>query len=113
MSHEQPENEKATSQTTDKKTVEQQLEEEMKQWQTKIDEVKVQMHLGAMEAREKAQPYVDQLDQELAKAKKDWQEFGRASEGAWQELSKGLKLSFKAIQQAADKAEEHFKPEGD
>ena len=94
----------------EKKTVEQQLKEEMKKWQTEIDEVKVQAHLGAMDVRDKAQPYLDELDQELAKAKKELDAFGNASEGAWQELSKGLKLSFKALQQSSAKAKEHFEP---
>ena len=98
------------SEETDKKTVEQQLEEEMTIWRGELDELKVQAHLGTMEAKDKMQPYIDQLDEKLAKAKKDWQDFGEASEGAWQELSKGLKLSFKAIQQSAEKAKEHFKP---
>ena len=101
------------SEENDKKTVEQQLEEEMKKLQTKADEVKVQAHLAAMDAKDKAQPYMDQLDQELDKAKKDWAEFTQASEGAWQELDKGLRLSFKAIKKSAEKAKEHFKQEED
>ena len=98
------------SEETDKKTVEQQLEEEMTKWRGELEQLKVQAHLGTMEAKDKMQPYIDQLDEELAKAKSDWQDFGEASEGAWQELGKGLKLSFKAIQQSAEKAKEHFKP---
>lgn len=98
------------SKENDKKTVEQQLEEEMKKLQTKADEVKVQAHLAAMDAKDKAQPYMDQLDQELDKAKEDWAELGQATEGAWDELSKGLRLSFKAIRKSADKAKEHFEP---
>ena len=101
------------SEENDKKTVEQQLEEEMKKLQTKADEVKVQAHLAAMDAKDKAQPYMDQLEQELDKAKKDWAEFAQASEGAWQELDKGLRLSFKAIKKSAEKAKEHFKQEED
>ena len=65
--NEQPENENAPSQTPEKKTIEQQLEEEMKKWQTKIDEVKVQLNLAAMDAKDKAQPHIDQLEQEMAK----------------------------------------------
>jgi len=94
----------------DKKTVEQQLEEEMKKWKAEVDAVKVQAHLGAMDVRDKAQPYLDELDQKLTKAKKELDAFGSASEGAWQELSKGLKLSFKALQQSSTKAKEHFEP---
>lgn len=98
------------SEETDKKTVEQQCKEQMKKWRTELDELKLKMHLGTMDAQDKMQPYIDQLDEEFSKAKKDWQEFGEASEGAWQELGKGLKLSFAAIQQSAEKAKEHFKP---
>ena len=98
------------SEETDKKTVEQQLEEQIKKWRGELDELKLQAHLGTMDAQEKMQPYIAQLDEELTKAKKDWREFGEASEGAWQELGKGLKLSFAAIKQSAEKAKEHFEP---
>ena len=101
------------SEENDKKTVEQQLEEEIKKLQTKADEVKVQAHLAGMDAKDKAQPYIDKLEQDLAKAKKEWNELGEASEGAWDELSKGLRLSFKAMKKSAEKAKEHFKQEED
>lgn len=98
---------------TEKKTLEQQLEDEMKKWRGELDELKVQVHLGTMDAQDKMQPCIDQLEEELAKAKKDWQEFGEASEGAWQELGKGLKLSLAAVKQSAEKAKAHFEPKKD
>ena len=80
----------------DKETAQSELEKEMAKWRTKMDEAKVQLHLGAKEAQDKIQPYVDQLEQELAEADKKWKEFDAATESAWQDIRNGLKLSFKA-----------------
>jgi hypothetical protein len=93
----------------DKQSAQSQLEKEMAKWRTKMDEAKVQLHLGAKEAQDKIQPYVDQLEQELAEADKKWKEFETATESAWQDIRNGLKLSFKAMQQSFEKAEQQFK----
>jgi len=66
----------------DKQTVQSELEKEMAKWRTKMDEAKVQLHLGAKEAQDKIQPYVDQLEQELAEANKKWKELETATESA-------------------------------
>ena len=52
-----------------------QLEQELAKWQTKIDEARVQLNLGGKEAEEKIQPYLDQLENEMSKAKGKWDEF--------------------------------------
>ena len=43
------------------KTLKAELEEELAKWQTKYDEAKVQLHLGAKDAQDKLQPHVDKL----------------------------------------------------
>jgi NAD-specific glutamate dehydrogenase len=91
-----------------KQTLKEQLDEELGKWQTKIDEAKVQMHLGAKEAEDKIQPYVDQLEQELSRAKAQWNKFESSSESAWNEIERGVNISVKAMKQAFEKAEQHF-----
>lgn len=99
---------KQTDQQPEKKTVTEQLKQEMAKWQTKIDEAKVQMHLAKKEAQEKVQPHLDQLDSELKRASEKLKQLQSTSEDAWQEIHQGLKVSFKAMQQSFEKAKQHF-----
>ncbi len=84
------------------------LETEIAEWQTKIDAAKLQMHLGARDARDKLQPQLQRLEDELSQAKAEWNELQKASEGAWDDVHHGLKLSLKAMQRSFDKARQHF-----
>ena len=93
---------------TNKQTVKEQLKQDIEKWQVKMDEVKLQMHLGAKEKQDKLQPHVDQLDHELRKAKAKLEEFGENSEGAWGEVQEGLESSFDVMKMAFESAQEHF-----
>jgi hypothetical protein len=97
-----------TDQQLEKKTVTEQLKQEMAKWQTKIDEAKVQMHLAKKEAHAKVQPHLDQLDSELKQAREKLKQLQGTSEDAWQEIHQGLKVSFKAMQQSFENAKKHF-----
>jgi predicted nucleic acid-binding Zn-ribbon protein len=92
----------------EKKTVKDHLEDEMVKWQTQIDEARLQLHLGAMETKEKLQPHIDELEKKLDDAKKQMEEFDDASEKAWKDIKRGLDSSFKAMQRSFDKAKKHF-----
>lgn len=84
------------------------LETEFAEWQTKIDAAKLQMHLGARDARDNLQPQLQQLENELSQAKAEWNKLQEASESAWDDVHHGLKLSLKAMQRSFDKASRHF-----
>lgn len=101
------------AQQADKKSVADELGEEMARWQTKIDEARVQMNLAAKDARDKLQPYVNSLERELDQADAKWQRFRDSSEGAWQQIHHGLQASFKVMQQAVEKAQQHYADDGD
>jgi hypothetical protein len=88
-----------------------QLKEEMAKWQTKIDEAKLQLHLGAREAQDKIEPHVEKLERELNRAKDKWQQIEGDTERAWQDIDQGLKASFSVMEEAFDKAQRHFKKE--
>ncbi len=90
------------------KTVKEQLRAELANLQAIVDEVKLQMHLGAKEAQEKIQPYLNELEQELSQAKKNWEKFENSSENAWEEIQSGLSKSMKSMQQSFEKAKKHF-----
>jgi len=94
------------------KTVKEQLQAELENLQSIVDEVKLQMHLGAKEVQDKIQPHLDELEQELRQAKEKWNQFENSSESAWEDIQNGLRLSLKSMQQAFEKAKKHF-PEQD
>ena len=98
-------------QATEQKTVLVQFHGELQSWQTKIDEAKLQMHLGTKEVEQKIQPYVEQLEQDLTQAKEDWEQLADASEGAWKDIQSGVSNSIKSMQMAFENAKKHFPDE--
>lgn len=89
-------------------TTKEQLKAELAKWQTKIDETKLQMHLGAKDAQNQLEPYVEQLEKELAQAKKELADLENKSGAALEDLKQGFKLSTKSMQKAFEKAQKHF-----
>jgi len=90
------------------KSIKEQLQAELANLQSIVDEVKLQMHLGAKEAQDKMQPHLDELELELMQAKEKWDQFESSSESAWEDIQAGLRKSLKAMQQAFEKAQKHF-----
>lgn len=84
------------------------LEQELAKWQTKIDEARVQLNLGGKEAEEKIQPYLNQLENEMLKAKDKWAELEDASEHSWADIKVGLDSSVDAMKEAFSNAKKHF-----
>ncbi|MBL8498024.1 hypothetical protein ABF87_12370 [Nitrosomonas sp. JL21] len=93
------------------KSVKEQLETELANLQSLVDEAKLQMHLGAKEAQDKIKPYLEELEEELAHAKEKWDQFENNSENAWEDIRDGLNKSMKSMQQAFEKAKKHFPSE--
>jgi len=81
---------------------------EIDRWQTKLDEAKLQLHLGAKEAQDKIDPHIKGLEQQLEEAKKKWKQFDQAADKAWDDIEEGFKSSFTAMQEAFNKAKKHF-----
>lgn len=96
------------SEQPDKQTIKEQLGKELDKWQTKMDEAKVQMHLGVKEVQDKIKPYVEKLDQELYEAKGKLDELGKSSEDAWVEVKEGVEGSIDIMKMAFESAQEHF-----
>jgi hypothetical protein len=94
------------------KTVKEKLQVELANLQSIVDEVKLQMHLGAKEAQEKIRPHLEELEQELSQAKEKWGQLESSSESAWEDIQTGLRKSVKSMQQAFERAKKHF-PEQD
>lgn len=84
------------------------LEQELAKWQTKIDEARVQLNLGGKEAEEKIQPYLDQLEDEMLKARDKWAELDQASENSWADIKRGLDSSVGTMKEAFSNARKHF-----
>lgn len=93
------------------KSVKEQLQTELSNLESLVDEVKLQMHLGAKEAQDKIKPYLAELEEELSQAKEKWDQFENSSENAWEDIRDGLSKSVQSMQQAFEKAKKHFPPE--
>ena len=89
------------------------LESEIDQWQARVDAAKLQMHLGAKEAREKLRPHVERLEQDLGRVKASWAQLEKSSENAWNDTQHGLKISLLALRRSYDKAKQHFEDPDD
>lgn len=103
--------EKVTEQPADNDADRKKLQDQLDSWQTKIDEAKLQMHLGAKEVEEKLQPHVEQLEDEFAKAKDQWAKLDNASDNAWNDIQSGFSKSVESMKAAFDKAKSHFPDE--
>jgi hypothetical protein len=97
--------------TMSEKSVKEQLQTELANLQPLVDEVKLQMQLGAKEAQDKIKPYLEELEEELTQAKEKWDQFEDSSENAWEDIREGLSKSLKSMQQAFEKAKKHFPTE--
>jgi predicted nucleic acid-binding Zn-ribbon protein len=84
------------------------IKPEIDQWQARIDAAKLQMHLGAREARAKLQPHVEKLEQDLGRVKASWAQLEESSENAWKDTQHGLRISLLALRRSYDKAKQHF-----
>ena len=85
-----------------------QLAQELAKWQEKIDEARVQLNLGGKEAEERIQPYLEQLESEMHKAKEKWVELESATESSWADIKAGLDSSVDAMKEAFSNAKKHF-----
>ena len=93
---------------TDLKAIKEDLGKEIDKWQSKIDEARLQMHLGVQEAEDKLKPHVEQLEEEMDKAKDKMKELEKSSEGAWGEIKEGIESSVDVMKMAFESAQEHF-----
>ena len=84
------------------------LESEIDQWQARVDAAKLQMHLGAREARDELRPHVERLEQDFGRVKASWAQLEKSSENAWKDTHHGLKISLLALRRSFDKAKQHF-----
>lgn len=85
------------------------MENEMKTWQTRLDEMKVQAKLGQSELQEILQPEINEIEQQLGKIEKQANQLKSASEDALGDIKHGADIALKAIQQSFEKASSHFK----
>ena len=89
------------------------LKSEIDQWQARIDAAKLQMHLGAREARDKLRPHIERLEQDLGRVKASWAQLEESSENAWKDTQHGLGITLLALRRSYDKAIQHFEKPDD
>ena len=73
------------------KSVKEQLQTELSNLESLVDEVKLQMHLGAKEAQDKIKPYLAELEEELSQAKEKWDQFENNSVNPYNQCNKLLR----------------------
>ena len=84
------------------------LAQQLAQWQTNIDEAKVQLNLAGKDAEDKLQPYIHELDNEMLQAEAKWKQLEKASESSLDDLKAGLDVSINAMSKAFANVKQHF-----
>lgn len=94
---------------TKKEALKQKLQEEVSKWQIHLDELRLHVKLGSMEASEKIKEEQRKIEKELAQAKVDLKQFDKATEEAWATISDGLKTSLETIKESFSEAKKYYK----
>jgi len=84
------------------------LEPDIGEWQGRLDTAKLQMYLGAKEARENLRPHVEKLEHDLGRVNESWTQLKGSSENTWKDTHHGLKISLLALRRSFDKAKQYF-----
>jgi len=66
------------------------------------------MHLLSKDVQDIIGPHLEKLEQDLNQAREQWEQIQKSSEGAWEDLQSGLRISMKAMEKAFDKMQQHF-----
>lgn len=84
------------------------LEAEILEWKTKMDEMKVQMELGSMEARQKLEPDLNKLELQYDKVVAELEKLDEATEYAWEEIKNGVNDSVATLKKAFNNAKKFY-----
>ncbi len=95
-----------------RKDIEESLQLEMAEWQTRIEDTKKKLEMGTLKAQDAMQPYIDHMERELEDAREHWQKLGRLPESARPDLHTYINISFKFIRHSFEKADELFQYDG-
>ena len=85
------------------------MNNEMQNWQSKLDELKVQANLGKAEIRDAVQPTIDNIEKELDNLGKRMKEFQETSGDALEDIKAGANIALDAIIESFKEASAHFK----
>ena len=83
-------------------------EAEILEWKTKMDEMKVQMELGSMEARQKLEPELNKLELQYDKVVAELERLDEATELAWKEIKSGVSDSVETLKKAFNNAKKFY-----
>lgn len=85
------------------------MKNEMQNWRTRLDELRVQARLGQAEMRQVVQPEIEKIEQELRKVEEQAKQLQSASDNALDDIKRGVDTALKAIQESFGKASSQFK----
>jgi hypothetical protein len=81
-------------------------DEEIQEWRTRLDELRVRGHLLRMELRDKKDDVLDDMDHAYAEAKVRFEKLKDSAETEQEGLSAGFQAAWKAFKKAYDDATE-------
>jgi len=93
----------------DKEKLIETMKNEMQNWHSKLDDLKVQANLGKAELRDAVQPAIDNIEIELGKLGKRMKEFRDTSGDAFEDIKTGANTALEAIRKSFKEASSHFK----
>lgn len=95
----------------DKKSYLQKLAEQLQEWDTEIDELKVQAHLAKADAKDALQKQLDELNAKKQAAQIKLKQLQETGDEAWDDIKTGVEKSWTELRGAFRSAMSKFTDE--
>ena len=92
-----------------KQAYEEKLEAQLREWQAKIDQLKARADRAEAEKKIDYQQEIDSLQARQQALQEKLEELRGAGEDAWEEVKAGAELAWRDLEQAVNRAFDHFK----
>lgn len=92
-----------------KKSYLQRLAEQLQEWDTEIDELKLKAHLAKAEAKDELQKQLEDLRVKREAAQSKFQMLQESGDDAWEDIKEGVEKSWKELKGAFTSALSKFK----
>jgi nucleotide-binding universal stress UspA family protein/phage host-nuclease inhibitor protein Gam len=96
-----------------RKTYQEKVEAQLKEWSVKIDELKAKAERSKAELKMKYEKQIEDLRAQQEALKKNLQEFKESGEEAWEHLKTGIEKNFDELKDSADRTISLFKEKGE
>jgi hypothetical protein len=83
---------------SDHKQVEAQLATRIEEWRALVDDVKLQIHLGPREVRDRVAPLLKKLEHELRHTKGELRQLEGSADGEWSRIHHSLQNALRCVE---------------